>query len=195
MTVIFVYDIRFLVKAWERDTWVSRPLFIWVKERLMKHSIEEQVREIAVRAAEENGLEFVHTEAAGTNRNLTIRVFIDKEGGVTHEDCAIVSRQIGAVLDEQDIIALSYTLEVSSPGLERGLYSLKDFEKFVGHLAKVKTEKAIDGQKNFRGRIVGIENKDIVFDDKTNGNVRFPYNAVAKANLEIDLEEELKRNG
>ena len=76
-------------------------------------------------------MEFVHTEVAGTNRNLTIRVFIDKEGGVTHEDCASVSRQIGEVLDEQDIVALSYTLEVSSPGLERGLYSLKDFVKFV----------------------------------------------------------------
>ncbi len=161
----------------------------------MKDSIEEQVREIAVQAAKENGLEFVHSEVAGTNRNLTIRVFIDKEGGVTHEGCALVSRQIGAVLDEQEIIALSYTLEVSSPGLERGLYSLEDFEKFAGHLAKVKTEKAFDGQKNFRGRIIGIENKDIVFDDKTNGNVRFPYSAVAKANLEIDLEEELKRNG
>ena len=160
----------------------------------MKHSIEEKVREIAVESTKENNLEFVHAEIAGTNRNLTIRVFIDKEGGVTHEDCALVSREIGAVLDEQDIIALTYTLEVSSPGLERGLYSLSDFEKFAGHLAKVKTEKAIDGQKNFRGRIVGIENENIIFDDKTNGNVRFPYNTVAKANLEIDLEEELNSN-
>ncbi len=161
----------------------------------MKHSIEEIVREIAVQATEENGLEFVHAEVAGTNRNLTIRVFIDKEGGVTHEDCALVSREIGAVLDEQDIVALSYTLEVSSPGLERGLYSLSDFERFAGHLAKVKTEKAIDGQKNFRGRILGIEDENVVFDDKTNGSMRFPYNTVAKANLEVDLEEELKRSG
>lgn len=161
----------------------------------MNNSIEEQIREIAVRATEENGLEFVHTETAGSSRNLTIRVFIDKEGGVTHEDCALISRQIDAKLDEQEIIPLTYTLEVSSPGLERGLYSLKDFEKFVGHQAKVKTEKAVNGQKNFRGRIVSIENTDIVFDDITNGNVRFPYSAVAKANLEIDLEEELKRSG
>ncbi|MEO8072419.1 MAG: ribosome maturation factor RimP [Acidobacteriota bacterium] len=161
----------------------------------MKHSIEGKVREIAVQATKENGLEFVHTEVAGTKRNLTIRVFIDKEGGVTHEDCALVSREIGAVLDEQDTVELSYTLEVSSPGLERGLYSLSDFEKFAGYLAKVKTEKAIDGQKNFRGRIVGIEDENVVFDDKTNGSVRFPYNTVAKANLEIDLEEELKRSG
>ena len=170
------------------------PTFYLGKERLMKHSIEEQIREIAVQAAQKNALEFVHSEVAGTKRNLIVRVFIDKEGGVTHEDCALVSKQIGDVLDNQDVFPLSYTLEVSSPGLERGLYSLEDFKKFAGHHAKVKTEKAFDGQKNFRGRIVGIENNDIIFDDKTNGNVRFPYLAVAKANLEVDLEEELKRS-
>ena len=160
----------------------------------MKDSIEEQVREIAVRAAEENGLEFVHTEVAGTNRNLTIRVFIDKEGGVMHEDCALVSRKIETILDGGDFVPSAYLLEVSSPGLERELYSLQDFKKFSGSLAKVKTETAIDGQKNFRGRIVEIENEEIVFNDKTRGTVRFPYSAVAKANLEIDIEEELKRN-
>ncbi|MBA3634013.1 MAG: ribosome maturation factor RimP [Acidobacteria bacterium] len=160
----------------------------------MIHSIDEQIRKIAARAAEENGLEFVHAEVVGTKRNLTVRVFIDKEGGVTHEDCVLVSRQMEAVLDAEDIVALTYTLEVSSPGLERGLYNLKDFEKFAGNLAKVKTETAINGQKNFRGRIVGVEGEEIIFDDKTKGNVRFPYSAVVKANLEIDLEKELKRN-
>ncbi|CAN5647020.1 ribosome maturation factor RimP [soil metagenome] len=160
----------------------------------MNHSIDEQIRKIAAQAAEENGIEFVHAEVVGTNRNLTARVFIDKEGGITHEDCALVSRQIEAILDAEDIVALSYTLEVSSPGLERGLYNLKDFEKFAGNLAKVKTETAIDGQKNFRGRIVDVEDEEIIFDDKTKGSVRFPYSAVAKANLEIDLEKELKKN-
>ncbi len=158
----------------------------------MNYSIDEQIRKIAAQAAEENGIEFVHAEVVGTNRNLTARVFIDKEGGVTHEDCALVSRQIEAILDAEDIVALSYTLEVSSPGLERGLYNLKDFEKFAGNLAKVKTETAIDGQKNFRGRIVDVEDEEIIFDDKTKGSVRFPYSVVAKANLEIDLEKELK---
>lgn len=85
-------------------------------------------------------------------------------------------------------------MEVSSPGLERGLYSLKDFEKFVGSLAKLKTEAAINGQKNFRGRINAVKDGEIVFDDKTSGTIRFPFSAVAKANLEIDLEEELKRS-
>jgi len=173
--------------------WVSRPLFIWAKDNAMKNSVSEQVREIAARVAEENDLEFVHAETTGANKNLTIRVFIDKKGGVTHEDCALVSRNIETILDAGDVIPSAYVLEVSSPGLERGLYSLKDFEKFVGHLAKVKTEMPIDEQKNFRGRIIGIKDEAIIFDDKTKGEVSFPYSAVAKANLEIDLEAELKR--
>jgi ribosome maturation factor RimP len=173
--------------------WVSRPLFVWAKDDAMKYSVCEQVREIAARVAEENGLEVVHAETVGANKNLTIRVFIDKKGGVTHEDCALFSRNIETVLDNGDFIPSAYLLEVSSPGLERGLYSLQDFEKFAGHLAKVKTETPIDGQKNFRGRIVGIEGEEIVFDDKTKGKVRFLHKIIAKANLEIDLEEELKK--
>jgi ribosome maturation factor RimP len=84
-------------------------------------------------------------------------------------------------------------LEVSSPGLERELYSLKDFEKFAGNMAKVKTTQPVNGQKNFSGRIVEVKGEEIVFEDKTNGTVQFPYNTVAKANLEVDFEEELKR--
>ena len=168
------------------------PTFYLGKRSLMKHSVNEQIREIAASVAKKSGLEFVHAETVGANKNLTIRVFIDKDGGVTHEDCELVSRNIEKILDDDDFIPSGYLLEVSSPGLERGLYSLRDFEKFVGHLAKVKTETAIAGQKNFRGRIVGIEGEEIIFDDKTKGTVRFSYSTVAKANLEIDLEEELK---
>ncbi len=161
----------------------------------MKLSLNERIREIAARVAEENGLEFVHAQIAGTSKNLTISIFIDKQGGVMHEDCAKVSRNLDAILDAEDFIPSAYLLEVSSPGIERGLYSQKDFEKFVGSLAKVKTATLINGQKNFRGRINSVENDEIVFDDKTSGTIRFPYSAVAKANLEIDLTEELKRNG
>lgn len=161
---------------------------------LMKPSVKERIKEIAAQIVEENGLELVAIDAVGTNRNLTIRVFIDKQGGVTHGDCSTVSRQFDAILDVEDFIPSAYLLEVSSPGIERGLYSLKDFERFIGSPAKVRTNALVNGQKNFRGRINAIENDEIVFIDKTGGEVRFPYNLVAKANLEIDLEEELKRS-
>lgn len=160
----------------------------------MKLSIIERIREIAARAAEENNLELVHAQVAGTIKKLVITIFIDKPGGVTHDDCSKVSRNLDTILDVEDFIPSTYLLEVSSPGLERELYSQKDFEKFVGNLAKVKTLTLINGQKNFRGRINSIENDEIVFDDKTSGTIRFPYSVVAKANLEIDLDEELKRS-
>lgn len=160
---------------------------------MSKHSIDERVREIAARAAEESDLELVQTKTSGAKNNLTIRVFIDKEGGISHEDCTIISRRIESVLDAEDFIPSAYLLEVSSPGLERELYSLKDFEKFAGKLARVKTHAPVDGQKHFRGRITGVEGEEIIFDDKTSGEARFPFSAVAKANLEIDLEVELKR--
>jgi ribosome maturation factor RimP len=155
-------------------------------------SIEARVREIARRAAEERGLELVHVEFAGGARAPVVRVFIDKPGGVTHEDCSEVSTHVGTVLDVEDFIPGTYTLEVSSPGLERGLYGLGDFEKFAGRLAKMKTRGAIGGQRNFRGRIGGVEGEEILFEDKTTGRVRVPLSEVAKANLEIDVEEEFR---
>lgn len=161
---------------------------------LMKQLIDERIRVIAARVAAESKTELVHTQIVGASNNLTVRVFIDKEGGVTHEDCVSVSRKIDEILDAEDFIPDNYLLEVSSPGLERELYSLKDFEKFIGSLAKVKTNQPIEGQRNFRGRIVAVENDEIVFEDKAKGTVRFSFSAVAKANLEIDLEAELKRD-
>ncbi len=155
-------------------------------------SVEGRVRDIASRAATERGLELVHVEFAGGARAPIVRVFIDKPGGVTHEDCSEVSRHIGTVLDVEDFIPDTYTLEVSSPGLERGLYSLADYERFAGQLAKAKTRGAIAGQRNFRGRIAGVEGEEILFDDRTSGPVRIPFAEIAKANLEIDVEEEFR---
>ncbi|MDQ3806395.1 MAG: ribosome maturation factor RimP [Acidobacteriota bacterium] len=156
-------------------------------------SIEGRVREIAERAAADRGLELVHAEVSGGGRSPIVRVFIDKPGGVTHEDCSEVSRHIGAVFDVEDFISSSYTLEVSSPGLERGLYKRADYERFAGRPARIKSRAAVNGQRNFTGRLVGVEGDSVVFDDKTNGRVMIPLAEVAKANLEIDVEEEFRR--
>jgi ribosome maturation factor RimP len=161
---------------------------------MSERPIETRIRDIAADVAGENGLEFVHSEVVGTRGSMTLRVFVDKPGGVSHEDCAKVSRALDALLDTEDLIPTTYILEVSSPGLERELYSIEDFRRFAGHSAKVKTRESIDGQRNFRGKIIAVEDADIVFDDRTNGTVRFPYSLVIKANLEIDLEEELKKH-
>ena len=157
--------------------------------------ISEQVRQIAAQAAADENLELVHVEFVGAkSRNPTVRIFIDKAEGVTLDDCASVSRRVGMILDERETIPAGYLLEVSSPGIERGLYNLQDFAKFSGQKAKVKTHKAVGGQKNFRGTIIKVDGDEIVFDDRTNGTVKFPFESVAKANLEVDFEEELKGN-
>lgn len=156
-------------------------------------STAERIEKIAAEAAIRNGVEFVHSELSGTKRNMTVRVYIDKPEGVTIEDCSTVSNAIEEVLDADDFIPSAYVLEVSSPGLERGLYSLGDYEKFVGKKAKIKTALPLNGQANFNGRIESVEGEEIVFEDKTSGTVRIPFASIDKANLKVDLTEEFKK--
>ena len=156
-------------------------------------SVESRVQAIAERVAIDHGLELVHTEVAGPDNKPIVRIFIDKPNGVTHKDCSDVSTQIGTVLDVDDFIHSAYTLEVSSPGLERGLYKLADYERFAGSAAKIKTRIAINTQRNFRGRILGIENDSVIFEDRTSGRHQLPLDSIVKANLEIDVESEFRR--
>jgi len=156
-------------------------------------SVAERLREIAERVAIDHGLELVHTEVAGPDNKPIVRVFIDKPQGVTHEDCAEISLHLGTVLDVEDFIHASYTLEVSSPGLERGLYKQADYERFTGSLAKLKTRQPIAGQRNFRGRLLGVENEEVLLEDRTSGRVRVPLSSIAKANLELDANEEFRK--
>lgn len=155
-----------------------------------KALITQRVADIAREVAGKDSIEVVHVETAGTKRDMVVRVFIDKEGGVTLDDCSNVSRQVEEVLDAEDLIPSRYVLEVSSPGIERELYSLADFVRFTGELAKVKTNIDIDGQKNFVGKIESVEGETITIIDRNAGSVSFEYSAVVKANLKIDLSKE-----
>jgi ribosome maturation factor RimP len=158
----------------------------------MESSVVERVIEIAQQAAIDHGLEMVHTEVAGPEGHPVVRVFIDKPGGVTHDDCSEVSTQIGTVLDVEDFIHSAYTLEVSSPGLERGLYKPADYERFAGSAAKIKTRSAIGNQRNFRGTIVGITAAHVIIEDRASGRVEIPFDSIAKANLEVDVDSEFR---
>src|SRR5258708_2117053 len=161
------------------------PTFYFGCKTMDFSAINERIGEIAVAAASENCVEFVQSEISGTKRNPTVRVYIDKSQGVSLEDCSAVSRMIEAALDAGDFIPHAYTLEVSSPGLERGLFSLKDFERFAGHKVKVKTSLDVGGRKSFGGKIVGIEDGEIVLEDRTQGTIRIPYEVVSKSNLRV----------
>ena len=156
-------------------------------------SIQERVQEIAERVAIDHGVELVHCEVAGPESKPIVRIFIDKPNGITHEDCSDVSQYLGTILDVEDFIHAAYTLEVSSPGLERGLYKASDYERFAGNPAKLKTSSPINGQRNFRGRLLGLKDNQVLFEDRTSGSVSIPLDVIAKANLEFDFDTELRR--
>lgn len=157
-----------------------------------KYPIAAQVKAFAEIVASEQGVELVHSEILGTKRDSIVRIFIDNENGVTLDDCARFSSAVEEKLDLEDLIPWAYVLEVSSPGIERGLYSLEDFIRFTGELARIKTTLDHNGQRNFSGVILAIEKDVIVFEDRASGLVRIPYAEVEKANLKMDFGKELK---
>jgi len=100
------------------------------------------------------GCELVDVELTGNGPRMTLRVYIDKPGGVTVDDCADVSRQLSAILDVEDPLPGSYMLEVSSPGLDRPLVTADDFRRFIGETVKVQMHQPIAGRKRFKGRLL-----------------------------------------
>ena len=118
----------------------------------------ERIREIAERVARSSGLELVDLELHGGGKARMLRIYIDKPGGVTHEDCANFSREAGTIFDVEDAVpGGSYTLEVSSPGLDRKLTTPDDFERFVGSLVKVTTREPVNGNQYFEGRLKAFQ--------------------------------------
>jgi ribosome maturation factor RimP len=118
----------------------------------------DKIREIAERVAQSSGLELVDLELLGGGKARMLRVYIDKPGGVTHDDCSNFSREAGTIFDVEDAVpGSSYTLEVSSPGLDRKLSKPQDFERFVGSLMKLMTRDPVDGNRHFEGRLKSFE--------------------------------------
>jgi len=132
---------------------------------------------------ESMGYELVGIEFHSSEHHGVMRVFIDHENGITVDDCAKVSRQISAVIDVEDPIEMAFDLEVSSPGINRPLFKLSDFEKFSGKTAKIKLGVALNGRKNFSGVLQGIDENQQVIIDVDNEIYELPYQDIAKANL------------
>ncbi len=140
-------------------------------------------------------MELVDLEYKHEGRDWFLRIFIDKEGGVNLDDCAEASREIGAVLEVEDIVRTAYRLEVSSPGIDRPLKKVQDFERFAGSLVKVKTYESLDpdqrghARKTFVGTLLGIEGGLVRIEqtDKKGGVVELPLEGIAKANLEYEF--------
>jgi len=107
------------------------------------------------------GCELVGIELIPQGRRSLLRIYIDKEDGVTIDDCSDVSHQVSGILDVEDPIREQYTLEVSSPGLDRPLFKLEDFDRFSGSQVKLRLRQMLDGRRNFTGRILGVEGESV----------------------------------
>jgi len=155
----------------------------------MKDSSEliRRVRALAQPLVEAEGLELVGVEFQRERRGWVLRLYIDKEGGVTLADCEGVSHQLGDLLDVQDLIGHPYTLEVSSPGLDRPLTKEEDFIRFAGRLARVTTVQPLEGRRRFLGRLRGVREGQVLLEKGDGSVVAIPWGAIAKARLEIEL--------
>src|SRR3990172_4066350 len=148
--------------------------------------VAEKVSSLVMPILDKAGMQLVDLEYRKEGSGWVLRLFIDREGGVTLDDCVDISREVDAVLDAEDIIHREYNLEVSSPGLNRPLKKEADFKRFAGKLAKIKTFEAIGASKNFKGRIESCEEGMVALnvDGVTH---RIPLSKIAKANLEIEF--------
>jgi ribosome maturation factor RimP len=132
------------------------------------------------------GLSLWDIELLKHSPSWLLRIYIDREeSGVTLNDCEAVSRDLGAALDVEDIISHAYTLEVSSPGLDRTLSKPEHYARFTGSVVKIKTYQQINGQKVFRGKLVGLAGELVKVELESGSIVDIPLAAVAKASLEV----------
>jgi len=151
-----------------------------------------RVAELAAPLLASLGLELVDCEYKREGRAMVLRLFIDRQGGVTLDDCASVNRELSEILDVEDFIGGEYTLEVSSPGLNRPLKKAADYQRYQGRLIKVKTFELLaddDGnpRKTFLGELLGLEEGLVKVKLVEGQTAMIPLEKIAKANLEFEF--------
>ncbi len=128
------------------------------------------------------GYELWGVEYLSQGRHSVLRVFIDAENGIEVDDCAAVSRQLSSVLDVEDPIAGEYNLEVSSPGMDRPLFKLEQYQLFAGHQVQIRLRAPFEGRRNFSGLLKGVEGDEIVV-EVDNAEYLLPIDSIDKANI------------
>ena len=155
-------------------------------------NVVEDVRAIASRVAATYGLDVFDVQFRREGPGMVLRVQLDRPGpaataeeSVSIQDCASVSRDLSAVLDVEDVVPVAYTLEVSSPGLDRPLRHADDYRRFAGRRAKIVMREPVDGQAFFKGQLKGMEGANVVIDDGKPHRV--PLGVITRANLEVEF--------
>ncbi|MGE3508993.1 MAG: ribosome maturation factor RimP [Vicinamibacterales bacterium] len=153
-----------------------------------------QVRSIASRVAATLGLDIFDVQFRREASGMVLRVQVDRPGpaatadeSVSVEDCAAVSRDLSAVLDVEDVVPTAYTLEVSSPGLDRPLRHADDYRRFAGRRAKVVVRQPVDGQTFFKGRLDGVDESEVLIVTDDQRQHRVPLSTITRANLEVEF--------
>ena len=153
------------------------------------------IREIAGRVATVHGVEVVDVEMRGGGKARTLRITIDKPEGVTHEDCAQVSREVSVILDVEDAVpGAAYTLEVSSPGLDRKLVKPEDYRRFTGNRLKLMTREPVNGNRHFEGRLQGFQEGRLTLETISGKGKPKPGHAHPGQKVEIELANVEKAN-
>jgi ribosome maturation factor RimP len=171
--------------------WV-RPAFLILRSRSMAETrqIVDQITRLVEPIVRDELLELVEVEFYSTGGQWLLRIYIDKEGGVTISDCERVSREVGRTLDVEGIIDDPYRLEVSSPGLTRALKKRSDFERYKGRPCKIITSSLLESRNEFRGEIAEVTEEGVEIKAKTGAKMdihKIPFCAIKKAHLEFEL--------
>lgn len=147
----------------------------------------ERIRQIAERITASEGMELVDMEYRREGSRWILRFFIDKPGGVNLDDCEEISGQLGAQIDVEDLVPHRYTLEVSSPGLDRVLARESDFVRFAGRRVRVTTHRPVEGRRRFQGRLEGFADGRVLLSTDDGKRWKLRLEDVARARLEIEI--------
>ena len=169
----------------------------WTVVDVRHDALQAEIRSIAERVAASHGLEIFHVDLRRESIGWVLRVVLDRSGvapadgsfaveEISVGDCERVSRDLSAILDVEATFPHAYTLEVSSPGLDRPLRHLDDCQRFVGRLAKLVTTEAVDGQHAWTGRIAGVRGEDVVI-EAADRSRQIPWPLVSRAKLEVEF--------
>ena len=151
------------------------------------HMQKAEIEKLIESLADAESAELVDLRFSKEGAKWVLRVYLDKAGGLTLDDCAYFSDRIGSLLDCQNAVDGAYVLEVSSPGLDRVIKKEKDFERFVGKMVKVRLKIAENGQRNYKGKLIGLENGNILIEDGGR-RVELPFAVLDEARLDYASE-------
>jgi ribosome maturation factor RimP len=164
--------------------------FFWEDAGLKEQGPKERIQAVAQRVVDGRGWELVEVEVKRGKGGHFVTLYVDKEGGIGLDDLKSVSEEVSAILDAEDPIDSSYTLEVSSPGLDRPLKGEADYTRFVGKLVKISSYELVDGRRHWTGRLTGVTDGAVIVSlEKEGGAVaRIPLDKIAHGRLEVEFK-------